>query len=42
MHIQYPDGKKAEDPKLDSNGGALAGYYDDRKDVASAGERGFV
>ena len=36
MHIQYPEGKKAQDSDLDSKGGALSGNHDDRKEVRSA------
>lgn len=41
MHIQYPDGKKADEPE-DGKASAKAGYYDDRPNVASSGQRGFV
>jgi hypothetical protein len=41
LHVQYPDGKKA-DVAPTSNGGAMSGYYDDRKDVPSAGPRGYA
>lgn len=42
MHIQYPNGQKAKDPETNDKGGAMSGYYNDRADVASAGERGYV
>lgn len=40
LHVQYPDGKKADEPE--TNGGALSGYYDDRTDVPHAGHKGYV
>ena len=45
MHVQYPDGKKADDEAERTNGkggGALSGYYADRPNVPSAGLRGYV
>ena len=41
LHVQYPNGKKA-DVAAKSNGGAMSGYYDDRQDVPSAGPRGYA
>lgn len=40
MAVQYPDGRK--EPEVNGKGDAMSGYYKDRPNVASAGERGYV
>ena len=42
MHVQYPDGTKAEEENGEVGKQAMSGYYDDRPNEMFAGHRGYV